>query len=98
MQRVNDVEIMNTPVKFAIDRAEIVGEDGETHQGVFDLADIKIIPNVTPFATRDNATLKEAIIFANHFNNGPCAFRYPRKTFLLQENLIPATPFVYGKL
>ena len=97
-QLVHDVGIMNTPVKFALDRAGIVGEDGETHQGVFDLAYLKIIPNFTLFAPRDNATLKEAIIFANHFNSGPCAFRYPRKTFLLQENLIPATPFVYGKL
>ena len=83
-QLVHDVGIMNTPVKFALDRAGIVGEDGETHQGVFDLACLKIIPNFTLFAPRDNATLKEAILFANHFNNGPCAFRSPRNTFLLQ--------------
>lgn len=97
-QLIHDVGIMKMPVKFAIDRAGIVGEDGETHQGVFDIAYLKIIPNFTLFAPRDNATLKEAIAFAKDFSDGPCAFRYPRKSFLLEDNLIQPTPFIYGKL
>ena len=97
-QLIHDVGILNTPVKFAIDRAGIVGEDGETHQGAFDINFLKIIPNFTLFAPRDNATLKEAIYFADSFDNGPCAFRYPRKAFFLEENLYPSKAFENGKL
>ena len=97
-QILHDVGILKTPVKFAIDRAGIVGEDGETHQGVFDIGFLKLIPNFTLFAPRDNATLKEALYFANSFQEGPCAFRYPRKAFSLKDNYYPASPFVYGKL
>ena len=97
-QLIHDVGIMNTPVKFAIDRAGIVGEDGETHQGAFDVSFLKIIPNFTLFAPCDNATLKEAIYFADSFNSGPCAFRYPRKAFHLEENIYPIKLFSFGKL
>lgn len=97
-QIIHDVGILKTPVKFAIDRAGIVGEDGETHQGLFDISFLKPIPNFTIFAPRDNATLKEAIYFANSFNEGPCAFRYPRKSFKLQDGIFTPTPFSLGKL
>lgn len=96
-QIIHDVGIMNTSVKFAIDRAGIVGEDGETHQGVFDIAYLKMIPNFTIFAPRDNETLKEAIYFANNFDKSPCAFRYPRKSFKLKDE-IPSSKFIYGEL
>lgn len=97
-QLIHDVGIMQTPVKFAIDRAGIVGEDGETHQGAFDIAYLNMIPNFTLFAPRDLATLALSVSFAKDFSQSPCAFRYPRKSFLLQENIFTATPFVYGKL
>ncbi|MDE5591447.1 MAG: 1-deoxy-D-xylulose-5-phosphate synthase, partial [Helicobacter sp.] len=96
-QLIHDVAILKTPVKFAIDRAGIVGEDGETHQGVFDIAYLNLIPNFTIFAPRDNATLKESLYFAKDFTLGPCAFRYPRKSFSLQEGVFPTTPFTLGK-
>ncbi len=97
-QLIHDVGIMKTPVKFAIDRAGIVGEDGETHQGAFDISYLNLIPNFTIFAPRDNATLKEALYFAKDFNGGPCAFRYPRKAFKLESGIILPTPFKLGKL
>ena len=97
-QLIHDVGIMKTPVKFAIDRAGIVGEDGETHQGVFDIAYLNMIPNFVLFAPRDLATLIESIAFAKDFSSAPCAFRYPRKSFKLKEGIFEATPFELGKL
>lgn len=97
-QLIHDVSIMKMPVKFAIDRAGIVGEDGETHQGAFDISYLNMIPNFTLFAPRDLATLSLAVEFAKDYSSGPCAFRYPRKEFLLQEGIFNKTPFKYGKL
>ncbi len=97
-QLIHDVAILKTPVKFAIDRAGIVGEDGETHQGAFDIAYLNMIPNFTIFAPRDLATLSLAVAFAKDFSLSPCAFRYPRKSFKLKENIFTPTPFCYGKL
>lgn len=94
-QIIHDVAIQELPVKFAIDRAGVVGEDGETHQGVFDVAFFRIIPNIVMFAPRDNATLKEAVRFAAKCNK-PCAFRYPRNSFL-ETTELPSTPFELGK-
>ncbi|CRF49024.1 1-deoxy-D-xylulose 5-phosphate synthase [Helicobacter heilmannii] len=96
-QIVHDVGIMSLPVKFAIDRAGIVGEDGETHQGLLDIAYLRPIPNMTLLAPRDNATLKNAIKFAKEHNLGPCAFRYPRGAFLLEEGAFAPTEYTYGK-
>jgi 1-deoxy-D-xylulose-5-phosphate synthase len=71
---------MNLNVVFAIDRAGIVGEDGETHQGAFDISYLNAIPNITLFAPRDDDGIKHAVEFAyNH--EGVCAFRYPRGSF-----------------
>lgn len=97
-QIVHDVGIMQMPVKFAIDRAGIVGEDGETHQGVFDIAYLNMIPHFVLFAPRDQATLRLAVHFANELSSAPCAFRYPRKSFKLKEDIFPPSPFVLGKL
>ncbi len=97
-QIIHDVGIMQMPVKFAIDRAGIVGEDGETHQGVFDIAYLNMIPHFVLFAPRDQATLEFAVQFANDFSDAPCAFRYPRKSFKLKENIFNPTPFHLGKL
>lgn len=97
-QIIHDVGIMKMPVKFAIDRAGIVGEDGETHQGVFDIAYLNMIPNFVLFAPRDQATLSLCVHFANHLSSAPCAFRYPRKSFKLSEGIFKATPFELGKL
>ncbi len=79
-QVIHDACLMALPVVFAIDRAGIVGEDGETHQGAFDVSYLRAIPNMTLFAPRDEATMHEAVKFA-HTMTTPCAFRYPRGAF-----------------
>jgi len=96
-QIIHDVCIDNYPVRFAIDRAGIVGADGETHQGVFDVGYLRILPNMTLFAPRDFETLKKAVFFAYRFNKGPCAFRYPRGAFELEDNIFEAKEFELGK-
>nr|WP_104749757.1 1-deoxy-D-xylulose-5-phosphate synthase [Helicobacter cynogastricus] len=96
-QIVHDVAIMSLPVKFAIDRAGIVGEDGETHQGLLDIAYLRPIPNMVLLAPRDNATLVHAITYARDHHSSPCAFRYPRGGFLLEEGIFEAKPYVLGQ-
>ena len=96
-QIIHDVGIMSLPVKFAIDRAGIVGEDGETHQGLFDIAFLRVIPHFVLFAPRDNETLREAIRFSLMIQDAPCAFRYPRGEFALEEGLYPAKHFEMSK-
>ena len=93
-QIIHDVCLMNLPVTFCIDRAGIVGADGETHQGQFDISMLRFIPNMTLLAPRDNETLKYALEFATQFN-APLAIRYPRGAFYTLE--YEPTPFIYGK-
>ncbi|MCC8193968.1 MAG: 1-deoxy-D-xylulose-5-phosphate synthase, partial [Deltaproteobacteria bacterium] len=76
-QIVHDVCIQNLPVVFCIDRAGIVGEDGATHQGVFDVAFLRHIPNMAVLMPKDEEELRHALMTAaNH--DGPIALRYPR--------------------
>ena len=79
-QIIHDVCLMNLPVTFAIDRAGIVGADGETHQGQFDISFLRFLPNMTLFAPRDTKTLEYSLEFAKDLNS-PCAVRYPRGAF-----------------
>jgi 1-deoxy-D-xylulose-5-phosphate synthase len=76
-QIVHDVCLQNLPVIFAIDRAGIVGQDGETHQGVFDLSYLSHIPNMTIMAPKCISELKSMLTFAVK-QNYPIAIRYPR--------------------
>ncbi len=94
-QIVHDVALQKLPVKFAIDRAGIVGEDGETHQGVFDISFFRMIPNMVLFAPRDTKTLENSVEFATNLDM-PCAFRFPRGSFLCEECFSP-TPLELGK-
>ena len=74
---IHDVCNMNLPVTFAIDRAGIVGDDGSTHQGVFDLSFMRAIPNMVVMAPKDENELRHMLFTAvNH--NGPVSVRYPR--------------------
>ncbi|MBN1498521.1 MAG: 1-deoxy-D-xylulose-5-phosphate synthase [Spirochaetes bacterium] len=77
-QMVHDVALMNLPVRFLIDRSGIVGEDGETHHGLLDVAFIKSIPNFRLFAPSNGTELAELIKFSANNNSGPAAIRYPR--------------------
>lgn len=78
-QILHDVCIQNLPVIFAIDRAGIVGSDGETHQGIFDLSFLSGIPNMTVLAPKNKWELSDMMKFAVDFD-GPIAIRYPRGT------------------
>ncbi len=77
-QIVHDVAIQNLPVRFAIDRAGLVGADGATHAGSFDLAYLCCLPNMVVASPSDEAELVHMTATACAYNQGPFAFRYPR--------------------
>ncbi len=76
-QIIHDVCLNNLPVIFAVDRSGIVGRDGDTHQGIFDISYLTNIPNMTVISPMDKEELIEALDFAYDFD-GPVAVRYPR--------------------
>lgn len=94
-QVIHDACIMNLNVVFALDRAGIVGEDGETHQGAFDISYLNAVPNMTIFAPRDNESMYQAIQYA-YKHKGPCSIRYPRGSFWDCEEA-DDIPFELGK-
>ena len=69
---------MNLPVKILIDRAGIVGDDGETHHGVFDISMLRNVPNFVFLAPSNGSELRDMIYFAWKYDKGPVAIRYPR--------------------
>jgi 1-deoxy-D-xylulose-5-phosphate synthase len=77
-QVVHDVAIQKLPVRFALDRAGLVGADGPTHAGAFDLAYLTCLPNMTVMAAADEAELVHMVATAAAHDSGPIAFRYPR--------------------
>ena len=77
-QVVHDVAIQSLPVKFAIDRAGLVGADGPTHAGAFDITYLSTLPNFVVMAASDEAELVRMVNTAVSINDRPCAFRYPR--------------------
>ena len=77
-QLVHDVAIQNLPVRFAIDRAGLVGADGPTHAGAFDVAYLGCLPNMTIMAAADEAELVHMVATAAAHDSGPIALRYPR--------------------
>ncbi|MBN2782481.1 MAG: 1-deoxy-D-xylulose-5-phosphate synthase [Campylobacterales bacterium] len=94
-QVIHDTCLMDLPVVFALDRAGIVGEDGETHQGVFDISFLRLIPNMTLFAPRDEKSFHQAMAFAAEYEH-PCSLRYPRGSFY-QNDLPESLPFKLAK-
>jgi len=77
-QVVHDVAIQKLPVRFAIDRAGLVGADGPTHAGAFDIAYLACLPNMTVMAAADEAELVHMVATAAAFDSGPIALRYAR--------------------
>lgn len=77
-QVVHDVAIQKLPVRFAIDRAGLVGSDGQTHAGSFDIAYLGCLPNFVLMACADEAELCHMVATAVAYDEGPCAFRFPR--------------------
>jgi len=94
-QVIHDTCLMDLPVVFALDRAGIVGEDGETHQGVFDISFLRAVPNMTLFAPRDERSFHQAMAFAASYTH-PCSLRYPRGSFIETE-LAESKDFELGK-
>ncbi|HEY9727330.1 MAG TPA: 1-deoxy-D-xylulose-5-phosphate synthase [Chroococcales cyanobacterium] len=77
-QVVHDVCIQNLPVFFCLDRAGIVGADGPTHQGMYDIAYLRCLPNMVLMAPKDEAELQQMIVTGVNYTDGPIAMRYPR--------------------
>ena len=98
-QIVHDVALQNLHIIFALDRAGIVGEDGETHQGVFDLSYLRHIPRMTVMAPRDQSELV-AMLKSSLKYSGPIAIRYPRGSGPQEEvdYRLPVLPFGRGEL
>jgi 1-deoxy-D-xylulose-5-phosphate synthase len=77
-QIVHDVCIQNLPVFFCLDRAGIVGADGPTHQGMYDIAYLRCIPNMVLMAPKDEAELQRMVVTGVEYTDGPIAMRFPR--------------------
>ncbi|MFO8048052.1 MAG: 1-deoxy-D-xylulose-5-phosphate synthase [Desulfosudaceae bacterium] len=93
-QILHDVCLESLPVTFAIDRAGIVGEDGPTHHGIFDLSYLRSMPNMMVMAPGDENELRR-MLYTAIYHDGPAAIRYPRGTgrgVPLDEKITPVTP------
>ena len=79
-QLIHDVAIQQLPVLFAIDRGGIVGADGQTHQGAFDLAFLRTVPGMVIMTPSDENECRQMLYTGYHYQDGPSAVRYPRGT------------------
>ncbi|CAM4102824.1 1-deoxy-D-xylulose-5-phosphate synthase [Vibrio neonatus] len=95
-QLIHDVAIMDLPVLFAIDRAGLVGADGQTHQGAFDLSFMRCIPNMTIMAPSDENECRQ-MLYTGHQHTGPAAVRYPRGNGIGAEIQSKFTALEIGK-
>ena len=94
-QILHDVCLQNLPVTFMIDRAGIVGADGETHNGIFDLSYLNPMPNMTVLAPTCDKVLTQSMDYALELES-PCAIRYPRGEISLEEEGIVPSMMFYG--
>ncbi len=96
-QVLHDVCIQNLPVIFALDRAGLVGADGPTHHGVFDVAYLRSLPNMMVMAPKDENELQSMVKTALVYEGGPIAFRYPRGTGVGVKMALELQPLPIGK-
>jgi 1-deoxy-D-xylulose-5-phosphate synthase len=96
-QVVHDVAIQNLPVRFALDRAGLVGADGATHAGSFDVAYLGCLPNMVVMAASDEAELVHMVATAAAYDAGPIAFRYPRGEGVGVDMPEQGVPLAIGK-
>ena len=96
-QILHDVCIQNLPVVFALDRAGLVGADGPTHHGVFDIAYLRSIPNIVSMAPKDENELQHMLKTALAYEDGPIALRYPRGTGIGVKMASEPIPLPIGK-
>jgi len=94
---IHDVALQNLPVIFCLDRAGIVGSDGATHHGIFDLAYMRCIPNMTISAPRNEHEMRNLMFTALHFKKGPFVIRYPRGKGSIVDWRNDMTVFPIGK-
>lgn len=97
-QLIHDVALQNIPVIFCIDRAGLVGEDGATHQGVFDIAYLQAIPNLTILAPKDAVELRQTLFTLQNDNLKPVAIRYPRGYSSLENWKVPFEPLDFAQI
>ena len=96
-QIIHDVAIQELPVRFAIDRAGLVGADGPTHAGSFDIAYLANIPKMVLMAAADESELKRMVLTAANINDRPSAFRYPRGESIGIVSTNKTEPLTIGK-
>ncbi|MEI5666420.1 1-deoxy-D-xylulose-5-phosphate synthase [Bosea sp. CCNWLW174] len=96
-QVVHDVAIQKLPVRFALDRAGLVGADGATHAGAFDIAYLGCLPDMVVMAAADEAELTHMVATAAAYDDGPIAFRYPRGEGVGVEMPQHGVPLEIGK-
>jgi len=96
-QIIHDIAIQRLPVIFCLDRGGLVGGDGATHQGAFDISYLRIIPNMVVMAPRDEVELKRMLKTAVLYKDGPIAMRYPREKVLGIPFTDKITPITIGK-
>jgi 1-deoxy-D-xylulose-5-phosphate synthase len=96
-QIVHDVALQGLPVRFAIDRAGLVGQDGATHAGSFDIGYLSALPNFTVMAAADEADLVHMVATAARHDEGPIAFRYPRGEGVGVDLPARGVPLAIGK-
>ncbi len=77
-QVIHDVALQKLPILFVLDRAGLVGEDGPTHHGVYDLSYLRIVPNLVLMSPKDENELRDMLFSALQYNDGPVVIRYPR--------------------
>lgn len=93
---IHDVAVQRLPVRFMLDRAGLVGADGPTHHGAYDLTYLRMIPEMVVMVPKDGAELRRMVEFAHRHEDGPSAVRYPRgNTASLDESSVP--PIELGK-
>ncbi|HPS86069.1 MAG TPA: 1-deoxy-D-xylulose-5-phosphate synthase [Spirochaetota bacterium] len=98
-QLIHDTATMKLPVRFLIDRAGVVGDDGETHHGLFDISMIRSIPEFEFYAPSNGEELRDLIYYAWKHSSGPVAIRYPRGTSHTDKlNVKEHGEFIPGKL
>ncbi len=95
-QLLHDICLPNLPVVLAVDRAGLVGEDGPTHHGAFDISYLRTLPNLTLMAPKDCRELKEMLAAALK-HNGPVALRYPRGEDQSQGFSLPFSPLIWNR-
>lgn len=97
-QVIHDVALQNIPVVFCVDRAGLVGEDGATHQGVFDIAYLQAVPNMTILAPKDAVELRQVLYTLQYHSEGPVAVRYPRGATTIENWKLPFEKIDFSKI